>query len=155
LVHVWLGRSAGFDFDKFLPADDPIELLCNKVAAEFLVPEVSFEEAWEQEPDFRALGRQFKVSPIVIARRALDLGKIDKLAFFEFYNSYTKEWREKKQERKGGGGDFYATARKRISPTFAAYVNRAVKQNSLLYRDAYKLTGLKGDTFSKFMEENY
>lgn len=154
LAHIWLGRSAGFDFDKFLPADDPVEVLCNQVAAEFLVPEARFEEAWEQKADFRVLGRQFKVSSIVIARRALDLGKIDKTAFFEFYNAYTKEWKAKKKEKRGGGGDFYATARKRVSPTFAAYVHRAVKQNSLLYRDAYKLTGLKGDTFSRFMEKN-
>ena len=36
LAHIWTGHSAGFDFRKLQPADDPIELLCDKVAAEFL-----------------------------------------------------------------------------------------------------------------------
>ena len=61
-----------------------------------------------------------------------------------------EEFREKK-ERMGSGGDFYATAKKRISLAFAAHINNAVKTNQLLYRDAYKLTGLKGDTFNKFL----
>jgi len=39
LAHIWTGHSAGFDFRKLQPANDPIELLCDKVAAEFLVPE--------------------------------------------------------------------------------------------------------------------
>ena len=37
---------------------------------------------------------------------------------------------------------------------FATYVNQAVKQNKLLYRDAYKITGLKGDTFQKFVNQH-
>ena len=39
LAHIWLGKSAGFDFRQLLPADNPIEIFCNKVAAEFLVSE--------------------------------------------------------------------------------------------------------------------
>jgi Zn-dependent peptidase ImmA (M78 family) len=35
LAHIWTGHSAGFDFRKLQPADDPIEVLCDKVAAEF------------------------------------------------------------------------------------------------------------------------
>ena len=52
------------------------------------------------------------------------------------------------------GGDFYATARKRVSVTFASYVNQAVNQNKLLYRDAYKITGLKGETYQKFVTQH-
>ncbi len=36
LAHIWTGHSAGFDFRELLPANDPVELLCDKVAAEFL-----------------------------------------------------------------------------------------------------------------------
>lgn len=59
------------------------------------------------------------------------------------------------RERKGkqsSGGDFYATT-KRISLRFAAFVNNAVKENKLLYRDAYKLTNMKGETYNKFINE--
>jgi hypothetical protein len=59
-----------------------------------------------------------------------------------------------KKDNQTGGGDFYATSRKRISVSFATYVNQAVKQNKLLYRDAYKITGLKGDTFQTFVNQH-
>jgi hypothetical protein len=45
---------------------------------------------------------------------------------------------------------FFATARKRISIIFAGHLQQAVRSGQLLYRDAYKLTSLKGDTFNKF-----
>ncbi len=152
LAHIWLGESAGFDNKQMLPADDPTEILCDKVAAEFLVPEIFFREKWKNSQDIKYLSRVFKVSPIVIARRALDLGLISKPVFFEFYNNYIFEFKDKK-ENQSSGGNFYATAKKRISLRFASYVNNAVKENNLLYRDAYKLTSLKGNTYEKFINE--
>lgn len=154
LAHIWTGQSAGFDFRKLQPADDPIEILCDKVAAEFLVPEATFINQWEINQDIKRLSRFFKVSPIVIARRALDLGKISKIAFFEFYNSYIAGIRIKK-DNQSGGGDFYAKAKKRISLTFAGHINQAVNTNKLLYRDANRLTGLKGDTYHKFLTKHF
>lgn len=152
LAHVWLGKSAGFDMNNMLPADDPVELLCDKVAAELLVPEVYFLRKWETTQDFKYLSRIFKVSPIVVSRRALDLGLITRQQFFSFYNSYIEEFKNRK-EKQGSGGDFYATARKRVSLRFAGFVNSAVKVNKLLYRDAYRLTNLKGETYNKFVTE--
>lgn len=152
LAHVWLGKSAGFDMDKMLPADDPVEVLCDKVAAELLVPEVYFLKKWETTQDFKYLSKIFKVSPIVTARRALDLNLITRSQFFSFYNNYIEEYKAKK-DRLGSGGDFYATAKKRVSLRFAAFVNNAVKDNQLLYRDAYRLTNMKGDTYNKFVTE--
>lgn len=149
LAHIWTGHSAGFDFRKLQPADEPIEILCDKVAAEFLVPEKAFKELWTKNPNIKYCSRFFKVSEIVIARRALDTGQISKKQFFSFYEEYKNREFLKKQNQ-GDGGDFYATARKRISVTFASHVNNAVKTGQLLYRDAYKLTSMKGDTFDRF-----
>jgi Zn-dependent peptidase ImmA (M78 family) len=153
LAHIWLGKSAGFDNHNLLPAEDPIEKLCDMVAAEFLVPKDSILRLWNEKPSIDFAKRYFKVSPIVIARRLLDLKLIDKKHFFEFYNEYMKAIQFKK-DNQTGGGDFYATSRKRISVSFATYVNQAVKQNKLLYRDAYKITGLKGDTFQTFVNQH-
>lgn len=154
LAHVWVGKSAGFDFGKLMPANDPTELLCNAVAAEFLVPAKSFKERWERDPQIASVSRHFKVSQIVIARRALDLGKIGKGTFVKFYDQYIGH-EQHKRENQSAGGDFYATTKKRLSLTFAAHINYAVKSNQLLYRDAYKLTGLKGDTFERFFSKNF
>ncbi len=154
LAHIWTGQSAGFDFRKLQPANEPIEILCDKVAAEFLVPEDEFIYEWNKEPDFKRIARIFKVSPIVIARRALDIGKISKPEFFAFYNDYINKFYIKKDQQ-SGGGDFYATAKKRISLSFAGHVNHAVKTNKLLYREANSLTGLKGDTYQNFITKNF
>ena len=60
-----------------------------------------------------------------------------------------------KKESQASGGDFYATTKKRLSLTFAARIDQAVKANKLLYRDAYRLTSLKGDTYKKFFDKNF
>lgn len=154
LAHIWTGYSAGFDFRKLQPADNPIEQLCDQVAAEFLVPEISFNEVWKQNPNIPFASRYFKVSEIVIARRALDTGKLSKREFFAFYQAYSNREFAKK-EKQPSGGDFYATTKKRLSITFASHINNAVKSGDLLYRDAYKLTSLKGDTFQNFFSKHF
>lgn len=153
LAHIWTGHSAGFDFRKLEPANDPIEILCDKVAAEFLVPEIEFSNIWNKNPKISYVARYFKVSEIVIARRALDTNKITKGDFYNFYEEYIN--REFEKKAKSSGGDFYATTKKRLSVTFAAHVNNAVKSEKLLYRDAYKLTSLKGDTFQTFFTKHF
>lgn len=152
LSHIWIGKSAGFDNKNMLPANENMEILCDQVAAEFLVPEFLFRKLWLETKNIQTLSRKLKVSQIVVARRAMDLKFISKKEFFEFYKSYIQNIQLKKEEQQSGG-NFYATARKRVSLKFANYVNSAVKENSLLYRDAYKLTNLKGDTYSKFVNE--
>ena len=152
LAHIWLGESAGFDLNQMIPANDPLELLCDKIAAEFLVPTDVLHKVFKTEQRIQTLSRIFKVSPIVIARRLLDSGLIAKEEYFTFYYQYI-DFINIKKESQGSGGNFYATAKKRISLRFANYINNAVKENKLLYRDAYKLTSLKGDTYSRFMKE--
>ncbi len=153
LAHIWTGKSAGFDFRKLQPANEPIELICDKIAAEFLVPQDTFIRIWQINPTIKYASRYFKVSEIVIARRALDTGMFTKKEFFDFYEEYANREFQKK-ESQIPGGDFYATTRKRLSITFAAHINNAVKSGKLLYRDAYKLTSLKGDTFETFFSKH-
>ncbi len=152
LAHIWIGKSAGFDFRQLQPANNDIEKFCDRVAAEFLVPEQAFHEAWSQNQNFKALSKQFKVSQIVIARRALDLGEINRDTFFEFYNNHIQQHFQKKKSQESGG-DFYATLRKRLNLTFISTVNRAVRENKLLHRDAYELTGLRGSTYESAITE--
>jgi len=153
LAHIWMGESAGFDFRNLQPADNPIEIFCDKVAAEFLVPERSLKNLLEREQDIENIARKFKVSQIVIARRLLDIGKISRSEFSEFYDKYIKLDVQKNAEREGGG-DFYKTQSKRLSIRFLSFVNQAVLENKLLLRDAYLLTGMKGNTYQKFMKEH-
>ncbi len=149
LAHIWTGHSAGFDFRKLQPAADPTEELCDAVAAEFLVPKAAFVRQWRSNPDIEHAARQFKVSQMVIARRALDTAQISKAAFFQFYDAYTRKEFVKKAKN-SGSGNYYNTAKRRIGIPFAAHIHTAVKTGQLLYRDAYTLTGIRGNTFEKF-----
>jgi len=152
LAHLWIGESAGFDFRQLQPFENEVETFCDAVAAEFLVPEEDFSMQWTRTQDFETLAKSFKVSQIVIGRRALDVGMITREAFFEFYSEHIAKFKQKK-EAQGSGGDFYATLRKRLNPRFFAAVHQAVKENKLLYKHAYELTGLKGNTYQKAIEE--
>ncbi len=153
LAHIWIGQSAGFDFRQLQPSNNQTEVLCDKIAAEFLVPAKSIEDSWQTVKDISQIARYFKVSQIVIARRLLDLGKITKNEFITFYNNYINQDFARSESREGGG-DFYKTQRKRLSVRFLSFVNQAVKENKLLIRDAYNLTNLKGETYHTFMREH-
>lgn len=153
LAHVWFDKSAAFDLRELQPAEDRTEIACNKVAAEFLVPERELRALWPvarqgTEP-FQVIARNFKVSTLVAARRALDLELIDRDAFFDFYRNYLEEERRFVARRKPGG-DFYANQNGRVGRRFAYAVVRAAKEGRLLYREAYQLTGLQGKTFDKY-----
>jgi hypothetical protein len=81
----------------------------------------------------------------------LDLGLISKKQFFEFYDTYQKDERRRKEAKKKGG-DFWNTQNVRVGQRFGAAVVRAAREGRLLYRDAYQLTGLSGKTFDRFAE---
>lgn len=156
LAHLWLGAEGVSSLTDFQPGPARVERHCNAVAAEFLIPRAELRACWAQaqshsEP-FKHLARRFKVSPVVAARRALDLGLTQRDEFFNFYNHYSAEERRIAADREGGG-NFWNTQGVRIGQRFGSAVVRATKEGKLLYRDAYRLTGLSGSTFDSFVEK--
>ncbi len=154
LAHIWLGKDGIFNLIQTMPANDETEKFCNRVAAEFLVPADKLSDRWPQvensDKPFQKLSRGFKVSPLVAARRALDLELISRTRFFAFYNQYQREWQAAKEEKQTTGGNFYLTQDVRLGRRFAYAVVQAVREGQLLYREGYQLTGLKGDTFERY-----
>ena len=138
LAHVWLGQS-GIS-NSFLDRQDGgerhIEKTCNAIAAEVLVPRAMFIEAWSDrvgwEENCTRLAQRFKVSRVVLARRAFDLGKIT--------------W---DQPDKKGGGDFYRTALVRNGKRFTRAVLSSAMSGALLLRDAGGLLHMKPATLGK------
>jgi len=149
-AHIWIGSAGVLNFRQLEPADNQTEHFCNQVAAEFLVPKDELAAAWPREKSFYTLADQFKVSPLVVARRALDIGYIEKSEFFGFYNTYMAGVRTDKATKEPGG-NFYHNCEYRIGRPFANAISRAVKEGKLLYREAYKLTGLQGSTFNQYV----
>lgn len=155
LAHVWVGESALFDLTATNPADFAVERYCNLVAAEILVPADMLREAWSIAPKgdaiYALLAKRFKVSPVVVARRAKDQGLITSEEFFSFYHSYMQRERTLQQERRSGG-NFWLTQDVRLGRRFGAAVIAAAEESRLSYTDAYDLTRLYGATFDKYAQ---
>lgn len=157
LAHIWLGQGGLFNLIQMMPHPDETERFCNQAAAEFLVPAHKLKERWAEarakSGPFYEIARTFKVSPVVVARRALDLRLISRAEFFAFYERDQEEWQRRKDEerrRKKPGGNFYAVQDVRLGRRFAWAVVRAAREGRLSYREAYKLTDLDGETFNRY-----
>ncbi|MBE0399515.1 ImmA/IrrE family metallo-endopeptidase [Halomonas sp. FME1] len=157
LAHIWLGsQGSGLSgFPGIFPDGGEIENFCDRAAAEFLVPEAELRQSWpnvrREEAPFSLLARQFKVSPIVVGRRAIDLRLVERQYFFEFYAAYVQQERQQKQAA-SSGGDFYNNQNARVGKKFALQVIRAAKEGRIGFRQAYELTGLKGGAFQEYAQ---
>lgn len=157
-VHVLVGTSgiSGDTIFPYLPETlHKTELFCNQVAAEFLVPADDLVAFWaildRMLDPFEQVARRFRVSTLVAARRALDLGLIDRTRFFDFYTTtYGTSLRGETQPSQDTGGSFWNNQMVRVGQRFGCAVVRAVREGRLLYREAYALTGLRGKTFDSF-----
>ncbi len=154
LAHVWLGEEGLSGFENLLPGGTDVEDWCNRAAAELLVPSQELHKLWIQvrrgQRPFEAVARSFKVSPVVAARRAMDLNLVGRSAFFDFYERYIN--REKRGGTKPTGGDFYNNQNARVGKLFANYVMRAAMEGQIGFREAYQLTGLRGGTFQDYAD---
>ena len=155
LAHLFIAKTGVSTLEALQPSPDDTEKFCDKAAAEFLVPAEELRAFWSRSGTnnpLQAVATKFKVSSIVAARRALDLKLISTDTFFNFYRANAKEW-DGNQPREDDGGNFWNTQKWRIGPRFATAIVRAVKEERTLYREAYNLTGLWGDTFEDMPEK--
>lgn len=93
--------------------EQAIEVFCNAVAAEVLIPSAVFDHRTQSAPHsvdtlpdsfFSDLARAFGVSREAILRRFLDRGRATKI----FYEAKAIEWTQQKKEG-AGGGSWYAS----------------------------------------------
>ena len=155
LAHLFIAKTGVSTLEALQPSPDDTEKFCDKAAAEFLVPAEELRAFWSRSGTnnpLQAVATKFKVSSIVAARRALDLKLINTDTFFNFYKENADEW-DSNQPREDDGGNFWNTQKWRIGPRFATAIVRAVKEGRMLYREAYNLTGLRGDTFEDMPEK--
>lgn len=148
-AHVMLDISAGHAGTD-MEFNDINERYCDMLAAEFLVPASELQTLWNN--DIKQLSRRFKVSEIVVARRAHDLHLLSNDSYRAFWFEYSN--RPIKDKKQGNGGNFYLTSVKRIGRLFAIHVRNAVNNRQMGYTEAYRLTGLHGKTYEHFMTNN-
>lgn len=149
VAHLMLGVSAGHAGSEVLN-HEATENYCDMVAAEFLVPASVLREIWIN--DTKSASRRFKASELVVARRAHDLCLMSDTEYKAFWAMYSQ--RQLRIKKKSTEGSFYLTSVKRVGRNFAIHVRNAVNNKQLNYTEAYRLTGLYGKTYDKFMTNN-
>jgi Predicted Zn peptidase len=153
LAHIWIGKSgvSNEPVDGFSRGEDvEAEALCDRAAAEFLVPASAFIADWRPEADrgaeIQRLAKLYKVSAIVALRRALELDLVTRdefIALLEEARGYRSEHDERSD---AGGGDFYATFGARNGERFPSVILGALRGGRLLHREAARLLDVHPDT---------
>ena len=134
--------------------DSSSEPYCNSFAGEFLVPESRFIPVWNEHlEDYETVAKRFKVSEYVIYRIALEHGYITRIQYHRLVERFNQRLQSLPERETRGGGDFYVTAHARLWESFSRGVVKAARAGELAYRDAYELLGLRGSTFTKYVNE--
>jgi len=168
LAHIWIGKTgisnarlAGRNLSDL----GRIERFCNQVAAEFLVPEKSFNISWQPsrttQANLQRLQRHFWVSSLVALRRAYDLKKLvyddfkqaldEQYAHYKAIEQKRKKREEEAKKKQKQTGDFWNTFKLRNSVLFADTLAASVRNANTTYTEASSLLGVTISTVEKFL----
>jgi len=154
LCHIWIGQSGISDASTQTHREE--EILCNAVAAEFLVPATEFQAIWRQDfenwqANLPTLEAHFHVSTWALARRALTLDFIT----LDEYQRYMSNQQAAYQSREDSGSPgYYRTKKAQISQRFSRAVVSEALSGQLLLREASQLLGgIKPDKIVTFAKE--
>lgn len=160
LAHLWLGETALSDANIASFGDvseHKVELWCNAVAAEFLVPSAYLAEQCKSQAtsdeEIKRLANYFKVSKLVILRRLYDIGKMSST---KFKSEYRKELaRLQKINKPASGGNFYATFNNRMNENFARALITSTLEGKTLYRECFRLLEIKNAQTLESLAKKY
>jgi len=155
LAHIWLATSA---LDAGLESLDPplekVERFCDSVAAELLMPEIRFLQAWKGE-SFEAaqhVAKEFKVSAWAALRRARELGLIGRKEYVETLKRVQEAMQAREERERREGGDFWNTLKARNSPSFTMAVVKAAARGEISAKEVASLLDLNLRTALDFLE---
>ncbi|MDR0514298.1 MAG: ImmA/IrrE family metallo-endopeptidase [Coriobacteriaceae bacterium] len=150
------GVSRPIEPHKPFGGEDETERFCDQISAEFLLPRSPFLGIWADTKDKEAALKQstkeFKVSTIVVLRRALDLQLLTKQEFGILYDRHCKD-RDLIKADKPSGGDYYRSQGTKLGTVLTDAIYTALKTGYLQFADAYKMTGFKSQNLDRFYRE--
>ncbi len=163
MVHIWIGEDGVSDRtpNQEKESANKIELFCDQVAAELLVPEAEFNKVWKDGAFMSAAqmtARHFRVSTLVALRRAKDLSRISLKTFVEAvdkeyarYRTLDQQKRDKQKEKDTQGGNFWASFDIRNGKTLNTSVANALATNRASYTEASTLLGVSIASTIRYM----
>ena len=155
LAHLWIGQSGISNPDyrrRAREQEHPIERICDLVATEALVPEAEFLSGWDDgltvDRNLWILTQYFKVSRVVVLRRAFELDRISQDVYWDHYDQIRSVGG--KASAGQGGGHFFRNLLVRNSHTFTTAVVEAVLNGTLADRNAASLLNVQVATLDRF-----
>ena len=160
LAHLLLSINGLSKFDtdyiaRLPESEKQLEIFCNAIAAEILIPGRDFTIQAERFPvNIEAapetllsdLAGRYGVSREVILRRFLDLGRVSKI----FYEDKAKRWAAQKQP--AGGGNWYLNQGAYLSDRFAKEVVSRHFRGQISLEQASDFLGIKPKSYAGFEE---
>lgn len=159
LAHIMLATEGISSLDRESIRDVTVERWCNSVAAELLVPEDEFHQAFQistarQRPDqLEELAKHFRVSTLVVLGRFLELGYMD---WDRYLAEAATEYRRIAElpQRKSSGGDYYKSRPVQLSKRFSRELIGSTLEGHTPYTEAFRLLGVrKAATFDSLAEQ--
>ncbi|MEX2376180.1 MAG: XRE family transcriptional regulator [Dehalococcoidia bacterium] len=162
LGHMWVGESGVSNPDLSVPDPSPgntTERRCNQIAAEVLVPGDDLATRWDATKsvagNVSALAAWYRVSELVVLRRAHDRSVVSATQYREDYKRQWQEWQERASgdqtddddEHKKTGGNFWNSFFARNSTRFTFDLVDSVAGGYTSVSEAASLLGLKRTTF--------
>ncbi len=174
LVHLWINSSgvSAFDYTDFrnqnqLNNYDPIEVFCNKVTAEILMPNNDIINSIRKNnitnittETIEKIAKHFRVSKLAMSVRLLNLKLISK----NQYNQFSKIFKEKYEEyleneankpKSKGGPNYYILKIRKNSKAFTAFIYGYYKSGRITGSEANKLLDIKVSNFKKLEQFLY
>ena len=144
LAHIWLGESALSDVEPASVPSHQVEMWCNRLAAELLIPHAAIRDAYREGEDLpiqlSRLARHFKVSTLVVLRRILDIGAIDR---GEFDLAYRRELDRILSVATAGGGNFHPTLKTRVGQRFGRALVASTLGGRTSFSESFRLLGIR------------
>ena len=154
LAHVFLGENDLFnDRQQTVAKVSGIEKMCNSIAAELLVPRTDFIREWDCDDTeipfdkVSSIAKKFRCGAIVIARKALDNRRLSHDVYNEVAKRVIEIYREAKEKKRAGGGDFYNTLSSRVDRVLVKSICSGLSEGRITYPEAFRLTNTNMKTF--------
>jgi Zn-dependent peptidase ImmA (M78 family) len=143
LAHLALGRPGLSNEDLGEFRHEQVEVWCDAVASEILAPSEYVTAARDERGVRRVadeLARELRVSPLVAVRRVFERSE---LPVSRFERCFMRCLRGSPQASGGAGGNFYATALRRVGHRFARDVIASTLEGNTTFTEAFRLLGVR------------
>lgn len=172
LTHLWINASgvSSFDLIDFRNSEDmnkfdPIEVLCNRVTAEILMPKSSFASILKNYKTITSsviekIAKEIRVSSFALSVRMLNLNIISELQFNQFRKVFKEKYDEyleiqANKPKQKGGPSYYLLKIRKNSKAFTSYIYGYYKSGKITGYEANKLLDIKVSNFKNLEKHLY